>query len=223
MSMTRGFIDGEYQDGEVRGQSFLGGIKGMGKTTEMGRLLAQCGGGALFWDPLAKHNALMRDGVLAHQPGDLEIYLRANRGRRFRVLYQPTSGDIDAHFRAVCRIVRAFGQMVFAIDEIDMVCGNRWGSSWMCPELYYLVNYGRHSKLAMLATARWPSSVPRGYTSQCISMRLFRTTEPAHLKYFQDYIGAEDSRRLPSLPKFHYLLWTGEGEPSQVCNHPLSL
>ena len=35
----RGFIDGEYQDGELRGCTFIAGKRGMGKTTEMARLL----------------------------------------------------------------------------------------------------------------------------------------------------------------------------------------
>jgi hypothetical protein len=216
--MMRGFIDGEYQDGEIRGCTFIAGIRGMGKSTDMARKLAQCGGGAIFWDPLARHQHLMPDGVLIHQPGDLERYLRVNHGRRFRILYQPRSGKIDDHFRAVCRIVQAFGWMVFAIDEIDIVSGPHWGSTWMCPELYHLVNYGRHCRVSMLATARYPNAVPRGYTSQCTSMCLFRVTEPKHLRYFEEYIGSENTARLPSLPKYHYLEWTGEGLPAAVCS-----
>ena len=68
--VTRGFIDGEYQDGEIRGCTFLAGIRGMGKSTEMGRRIAMCGGGAVFFDPVAKHAHLMPGGVLVHQPGD---------------------------------------------------------------------------------------------------------------------------------------------------------
>jgi len=143
--------------------------------------------------------------VIFHQPGPLTDYLRVNRGRRFRVIYQPQSGEIDSHFRAVCRIVRAFGWMVFAVDELDMMSGPRWGSSWMCPEFYHLVNYGRHSRVSMLATARYPNQVPRGFTSQCAAFYLFRTSEPKHVKYFEEYIGADVARRLPSLPKYEFV------------------
>lgn len=221
--MARGFIEGEYQDGEIRARTFLAGIAGMGKSTEMGRLISTCGGAAVFWDPLAKHAHLMPGGVVIAQPGQMEQYLRANVGRRFRVCYQPKSGDIEEHFSALCRLVRAFGWMVFAIDEIDMVSGNHWGPSWMCPDLYHLVNYGRHCRVALMATARYPNSVPRGYTSQCTSMRLFRTTEPAHVKYFEKYIGTGEAGRLASLPRFHFLKWSGDGEAATICKGSLTL
>ena len=214
----RGIVDGEYQDGEIRGCAFLAGIRGMGKSTEMARLVNSCLGGAIFWDPTAKHAHIIAGAVVLHQPGQLVDYLRPNRGRRVRVVYQPQIGDIDDHFRAVCKIVRGFGWLVFAIDEIDMVSGPKWGSSWMCSELYHLVNYGRHSCVSLLATARYPNAVPRGYTSQCTSLRLFRTTEPKHLRYFEEYIGSDLVSRLPSLPKFHYLRWHSDGEPAALCS-----
>lgn len=213
----RGFIDGEYQDGELRGCIFVGGVRGMGKTTEMARLLSGCLGGALFFDPLSRHESVLPGYRMVTQPGQLEAYLRANKGRRFRVLYQPREGALDAHFRAVCAIVRAFGWMILGIDELDMLCGPRWGDSRMPPELYHLVNYGRHCRVSILATARYPMSVARGYTSQCQQMRLFHMREKTHVRYFEEYIGEEDARRLASLPKFQYLLWTGDG-PARVFN-----
>lgn len=215
----RGFIDGEYQDGEIRGCGFVAGIRGMGKTTLVGKMLATCGGGAVFWDPLAKHAHLFPGGVILHQPGELEQYLRANRGRRVRIVYQPVSGDIEQHFRAVCRIVRAFGWLVFGIDELDMVSGAHWGPSWMCPELYHLVNYGRHCRVSLLATARSPNQVPRGFTSQCTTMRLFRITEPKQIRYFEEYIGKENAARLSSLSPYTYLNWSGDDTLCTVCRN----
>ena len=207
----RGFIDGEYQDGELRGCIFIAGKRGMGKTTEMGRLLSACGGGVLFFDSLSRHEAALKGYRIVSQPGELEEYLRANVGRRFRVLYQPRSGDLDQHFQANCLIVRAFGEMIFGVDELDMLCGSQWGDSRMCPEFYHLVNYGRHCRVSMLATARRPMSVARGFTSQCLEMRLFGMTERADLKYFEDYIGQADAQRLATLSKYQFLHWTGDG------------
>ena len=209
--MTRGFIDGEYQDGEIRGCGFIAGKRGMGKTTQMADLLSRCAGGVVFFDALSRHQSILSRYAVVSQPGALKSYLRANQGRRVRLLYQPMSGDMAQHFQAVCVIVRAFGSMIFAIDELDMLCGPQWGDSRMCPGLYHLVNYGRHSKVSMLATARRPMSVPRGYTSQCLEMRLFCMTERADLRYFEDYIGASDAARLPVLQKYEFLHWTGEG------------
>jgi len=86
----------------------------------------------------------------------------------------------------------------------------------MPPEFYHLVNYGRHCKVSMLATARRPTSVARGFTSQCLQMRLFGMTERADLKYFEDYIGEEDVRRLATLDKYQFLHWTGDN-PAVLC------
>jgi hypothetical protein len=205
--MSLGFVDGEYQDGELRGLSFIGGKRGMGKTTEMARLLSQCSGGVLFFDSLSKHDAALPGYKVITQPGDLAAYLRLNRGRRFRVLYQPRSGDQAAHFRSVCVIVRAIGWMIFGVDEIDMQCGPRWGDSRMPPEMYHLVNYGRHERVSMLATARTPMSVARGYTSACLEMRIFQTTEETHIRYFESYIGQENAAALRTLEKYQYLHW----------------
>jgi hypothetical protein len=149
------------------------------------------------------------------QPGELETYLRANRNRRFRVLYQPRSGDLDEHHRAVCKMVRAFGWMIFATDELDMLCGAKWGDRRMSPEFYHLVNFGRHERVSMLATARRAQNVARGFTSQCAEMRLFHMHEKADLNYFRDFIGDEDANRLPALDKYFFLHWTGDG-PSEL-------
>jgi hypothetical protein len=213
---SHGFIDGEYQDGELRGCTFIAGKRGMGKTTEMGRLLSLCAGGVIFFDSLSRHDLSLPRYKVFSQPGQLEAYLRVNRGRRFRILYQPRSGNVQEHFRAVCTIVRAFGSMIFGVDELDMLCGSEWGANRMPDEFYHLVNYGRHCKVSMLATARRPMSVARGFTSQCLQMRLFCMTERADLKYFEDYIGEEDARRLSALDKYQFLLWTGDG-PAVLC------
>jgi hypothetical protein len=212
----RGFIDGEYQDGELRGCTFIAGIRGMGKTTEMARLLDQCLGGALFFDSLSRHEHVIKGARIITQPGELSEYLRINRGRRFRVLYQPRSGDMDGHFRSVCQLVRAHGWMIFAVDELDMLCGSRWGDKRMPPEFNHLVHYGRHERVSMLATARRPMDVARGFTSQCAEMRLFRMTEQADLKYFEAYIGRADAERLSTLQKYQYLHYTGDGE-AKLC------
>lgn len=202
--MTRGFIDGEYQDGELRGLNFLVGRRGTGKTTEMNRLLQECGGGVGFFDTLSKHAGVFTGYAIINEPGSLVNYLRLNRGRRFRWLYQPRAGDLDAHFRAVCSIVRAFGWMIFGVDELDKLCGARWGDARMCPELYHLVNYGRHERVSMIATARRPRAVPRGYTAES-EMRLFHMKERADIDYFEDLVGEETASQLRTLKPYFYL------------------
>lgn len=216
--MTRGFVDGEYQDGELRGLVFLVGRRGTGKTTEMNRLLQQCTGGVIFFDTLSKHGDIFPGYVVFGEPAPVVEYLRVNRGRRFRILYQPRQGDLDGHFRAVCKIVRAFKWMIFGVDELDKLCGARWGDARMPPELYHLVNYGRHERISMIATARRPRAVARGYTAEA-EMYLFHLKERADIDYFADLIGEETAERLRSLEKYYYLRCLPDQEPI-LCGGP---
>lgn len=213
MSGPRGFIDGEYQDGELRGLVFVGGVRGMGKTTEVGRLLANCSGGVVMFDPLSKHEHVLPGCVVLTEPGQMKDYLALNRARRFRIMYQPRRGDLDAHFDACARIVIAFGSMIFAIDEVDQVCGARWGDRRMPPALYDLVNFGRHQRVSMLATARRPSAVSKGYMSQCWEMRLFRITLEDDQDYLRQYIGRQNAAQLSNIPKYRYMLWRDGEQP----------
>lgn len=208
----RGIVDGEYQDGEIAGLVFLCGMRGMGKTTEMDRKLSLCTGGVLFFDTLSKHAGVFQGYTVLSEPGTLAAYLRLNRGRRFRVLYQPRAGDLDQHFQAVCKIVRVFGWMIFGIDELDKHCGARWGDHRMPPEFYHLVNYGRHERVSMIATARNPKAVPRAFTNEA-EMIVFRTEERSYREYFEDRLGEEAAERLASLPRFSYMQRIGDGPP----------
>lgn len=212
--IERGFIDGEYQDSDIRGLVFVAGKRNYGKTTCMVNSLRACLGGCIFFDSLSKHHRVMPEFFLVSQPGELEQYLLLNRERRFRALYQPRAGNLDQHFAAVCSMVRALGNMIFGIDELDKLTGPRFGDSRMCPEFYHLVNYGRHCEggVSMIATARRAQNVPRGFTGECESMRLFRLTEPASLEYFEDYMEAAAIRRVRSLPRFEYILWPDDCE-----------
>ena len=210
--MSRGFIDGEYQDGELRGINFLVGRRGYGKTTEMNRLLGQCTGGILFFDALSKHAGIFRDYVVISEPGQLEEYLRVNRGRRFRVMYQPKRGDLDGHFTAVSKIVAAFGWMIFAVDELDKLCGQRFGETRMPPAFYDLVNYGRHHRVSMIATARRPQAVPTGFRDES-ELRVFSLKPGRALEAITSEIGDGAAGEVAALPKFRYLHFIEDEDP----------
>lgn len=209
--MTRGFIDGEYQDGELRGLNFLVGLRGFGKTTEMDRLLQLCTGGVLFFDTLSKHGDVLHGYVVLSDPDHVTAYLRVNRGRRFRILYQPRGGNLDFHFREICKIVRAFGWMIFGVDELDKLCGNQYSPTNMPPEMYELVNYGRHHRVSMIATARRPKAVPAGYRDEA-EFRVFRLKADVAELLAGD-LGKETVARIVQLPKFYYLHCVQDGEP----------
>ena len=203
---TRGIIDrGYYQDGEICGLTFIAGQRGMGKTTEAIRLVERNAlAPSFFFDTVGKHVALLPGFVQFSQPGPMLEYLRTNRGRRVRIVYVPRDVQPEEHLIAVLKMVRAFGWMVFCIDEIDTFCGQEWGVKGMPIELYNLVHFGRHFQVSMLCTARDPASLSIGFRSQCAFMRIFRTDEDNYVKYFAGRIGKANAEKLRALQRTYF-------------------
>lgn len=215
----RGFVDGEYQDGEVRGLTFVAGAGGMGKTTEMERLGSVCSGGAVFYDSLGEHS--FKGWTIVHQPRDLKALLLRNRNKRFRILYQPMEGENTDHFRNVCQILKITGKwlggVVFLVDEVDMHCGAEWGDTRMPPELYDFAQYGRHRRVSVVATARYPNQVARGLISQCRSMRLFYMDDPEHVDHFRKKCGPKVATAIQGLKPYQYVIWWRGVSEIQFC------
>lgn len=85
------------------------------------------------------------------QPGELKEYLRGRLGSGFRVLYSPRS-DVHEHFEAVCKLVLAARDCVFAVDEI-------WyfqKSAWSPRDLNTMMLTGRHYGVTLVWTAQRP-------------------------------------------------------------------
>jgi hypothetical protein len=195
----------------------------MGKTTEAIRLVEQCSGPVIFFDTVGKHASLLRGFKVFNQPGPLKDYLLANRGRRARVCYVPLDEFPEQHMIAVATMVRAFGSMIFCVDEIDTFCGSEWGPKGMPIELYNLAHYGRHYRVSMLATARDPASLSIRFRSQCEFMRLFRTDEERYVKYFEARIGKANAAKLPGLAKTYFLLWQSGKLDAPISGGPRKL
>lgn len=217
MPSRLGFIDGEYCDGEVAGLGAVFGLRRMGKSTEVIRLANQCRGTVIFWDYTGNHGGLVNSATTVHQPGKLKDVLRARTARkRLAVRYVPRDREFVEHFRAMCAICAAVGDLVLIVDEVDAVCGAQWGQTRMCPELYELVHMGRHHHVSMMVTARDTASVPINLRSQCDTFRLFRTTEQGYIDYLAKRIGKQNALRLPSLPQYEYLLWNSGEEQVRI-------
>jgi hypothetical protein len=210
-TLERGFIDGEYEDAGIRGCNFIVGQRNSGKTFEMARRLNACLGGCVLFDSLSRNQHALKGGELFTEPAQLDAALMANRGRRFRFTYQPRSGSRDEHFEAVCNLARAYGWFILAIDEIDAVCGSRFGESRMPPGLNHLVNYGRHDRISLIACARKPQRVSKDYLGECLNISVFYTSEFAAIKNIEEFIGPEDAARIRGLGRFEYLDWTEPG------------
>lgn len=169
----------------------------------------------IAYDPVkAKTMAtLLQHGfVQVHQPEQLIAELERacpvdTTVGDFKILYTPLGGDGLKHFEAVNRIVRKMTQLVYAVDEVD----KHQQPGWAPPELYELVNYGRHCEVAMIGTARQPAQVSKEYTFGLTEICAFNITEPTQLKYFEAKCGEAAVVELPNLPQYGYLRWIQDG------------
>ena len=173
-TLARGFIDGEYEDAGIRGCNFVVGQRNSGKTFHMAGALNACLGGCVFFDSLSKNEGALKGGELITQPAELDAALLRSRGHGASAISTSRAPrSRDEHFSAVCNLARAYGWFILGIDEIDSVCGSRFGESRMPPALNHLVNYGRHDRISLIATARKPQRVSRDYLGECLTMRVF--------------------------------------------------
>lgn len=216
---TRGFIDGEYQDGEVRGRIFVTGTSGFGKTTELVRMLEQCSGTSVLYDHTGRHT--LKGAIYVHSISTFRDALIRVLDRRARIVYQPEDGDLMEHLRGFSKIVALIGGLIVGFDEIDEYCGPEWGRKNMPPELYTLCHHGRHKGakacgrrgVSMLYTARVPKSIAPGLRSQASEIRFFHEHEPEIVKYWAGIVGSELAGKLVALQKYQYLIWKNNGQP----------
>lgn len=141
-------------------------------------------------------------------PGALDDALYRAHGGQVRVLYTPLEGDRLKHFEAVNVLVYNYGSMVYGVDEIDTFMQ----PNYMPPEMYELVNYGRHHDVAMIGCARNCAQVARQYTSMLTEIDVFCMTEPIYLKYIEAACGGDAAAKIPSLGQYQFMRWvSGEG------------
>jgi hypothetical protein len=120
--------------------------------------------------------------------------------------------------------VYTVAELTFAVDEIDFYCDSTFGQSRMPKPLYDIVHFGRHAPgsavpnatrrgVAIMYTARIPTSVARALTSQAYEFRLFHEDEGDYLDYFAK--GALRSKanaaKLATLPKYKFYQFFKEG------------
>jgi hypothetical protein len=224
---VRGFNNGEYEDGEIRGLTFVAGERGMGKTTEVIRLGRACTGPVFFFDTVGQHQHLLPGFKVFHDCGELKQFVLANWGRRIRAVYVPLDEFPEKHVIELAKLLRALGKWlggaILIVDEMDTFCGQEWGVKGMPIELYNLAHFGRHYWVSMLVTARDPPSLSKRFRSQCAFMRLFRISEDDYADYFAKRIGKANAARLPTLEKTYFLLWEAGKQEAPVCGGPRKL
>jgi hypothetical protein len=96
------------------------GRKGSGKSTRTSTLLKYAP--RIFaWDPMADHRDLLVD-YFERVDDELEDYLaEAFDSDTFACSY--TAGDnLEGDFEEVCRLVYAYGELLFVVEEAPLVC-----------------------------------------------------------------------------------------------------
>jgi hypothetical protein len=205
-----GFEDGDWQDGGVRGRVFLCGKPNSGKSYLLCERVRNCRRVIIFntagvksfdklgWQQVSTPEELEKICYEANKAGNASV----------RVVYTPLAGDRTRHFEACNRIVMCYGAFVYAVDEVDSFMQ----PNFMPPEMYEVVNYGRHHDVAMIATARNSAQVARQYTSMLTEICVFCMTEPIYLKYFESTCGPETAAKIPTLAQHNYVRWMSTGE-----------
>jgi hypothetical protein len=82
----------------------------------------------------------------------------------------------------------------------------------MPPELAEIVDYGRHHRISMIASARRPKAIAPAYRGEA-EMRIFRLKEEGAIDYFEGELGKETAERLRTLPQYVYLHCQQDADP----------
>jgi hypothetical protein len=140
------------------------------------------------------HSGRAPVGVSISSPAELARYLQ--RTERFRVAFLPLE---ESDFDAVCRIVRAKGNLVFIVEEVSQFC-----TAGQTPvEFRKCIMLGRHASLNMVYTGQRFADIPRKLTAQTqAGYVFFLQTEPGDL--------VEIDRRFPGLSETVGQLDVGE-------------
>lgn len=122
----------------------------------------------------------------------------------FQIIYNYAGPESEewSHLEFVCEVAKSCGNMTLIIEEVD----NYANTSRMPEKLRYLLKRGRHHGVSMIFVSRRPAEINRMITSQSQRFIIFKTFEPNDVRYLSGIIGA-DSRLLPNLKTFEYLVW----------------
>lgn len=184
------------------------GMPGMGKST------------------IVRHQVAPRNRVLIHDPaawpdwgeiaepvtGGLELAERLTDKGPMRICWRGANGkrtreDAIAAFELGNEAAVAAGDLTLVWDEVDRFTAP---GSPLPPLAYLIANESRHSRIRLYILARRPARVNRDLTSYANRMIVFRTQEPADIKYFRER-SAELAEVIPTLPDYHAADWSVKG------------
>lgn len=176
------------------------GRSGTGKTTLIAHMLDDIGGRQLIHDPAAQKAYETPGHVICNTVA--EVYdLMLTGAASFRILWR---GANRHEFDQVNMFAWALENVTVVWEEVDQL----WPAATLPDTALLMLNQGRHRDLRVLACARRPARVNRDLTALASRIVAFRTSEPNDLKYFSDYVGRDNTRKIAELQDWHALDWS---------------
>lgn len=163
------------------------GKKGFGKTTWIRRYLYENPEPVyLIYDHFNEYD----DGQIFGSIDEFTIWPDFNFDKNKKFIFR---GEIP--FDDFFGLAYDLQNCVAVFDEIDLACSPHNTE----PNLYKILNYGRHKQVGIISASRRPANVSRNLTSQSDEIISFRIAEPRDLKYIEDFCGSDMSKLLPNL------------------------
>jgi hypothetical protein len=126
---------------------------------------------------------------------------------RWHVAIRTPGEDADEVFRAAW----AAAPCLVLAEECDRY---RVGHEPL-PGLSYIVEYGRHRGISLMALTRRPASIPRTLTANASRAVVFKTVEPRDVKYWADFLPDGGAAAIQGLEGHGFVdadLWRGTFE-----------
>lgn len=137
-------------------------------------------------------------GVICEGLEQLKEYARRVVDGPFSIVYRSSRPRAD--FETVCKIVRAAGDVVFIVDEVDMYFkdsepGEAFGD---------LIRRGRHDDIELIGITQRPRQMGE-IRSMANMLYVFETHEQSDLSYFRQSFSDGLVERIKQLKKYEYI------------------
>ncbi|MFA6152992.1 MAG: hypothetical protein WC716_16840 [Chitinophagaceae bacterium] len=180
---------------------FILGKRGSGKSTLAKRVLSRFSRVIVF-DPLKEY----REGIIIRSIDALFAFAK-NPPETFTLVlrFQNVDAELVAlEYETAAKVAHALGDLLLVLEECEMFINSNNQSSF----INYLISYGRHENINMLAIGRRPREIPIRFRANFTTIAVFRTTEPPDLNHLEVY--GFDPEEIATLPEYEYALI---GEP----------
>lgn len=172
------------------------GKKGSGKSNLAKFLLYEgARGKSLFiWDFLGEYGSY---GIVFDNTLSILQYLKT-RKPPYKIILQ--SKRID-DFDNFCKVIYNIGNIYLLVEETDSVCN----ANKIYDSFAYIIRYGRHYNLDILAITRRPFDIARLLTANADKIYCFQYNEPRDLQYLRAFMPIDATEQIQTLKRYYYI------------------